>query len=303
MSRSSGAGPFETVRIDTRDLLAVVSPDRDPVDAIIAPAAHLIAVGVDSKQSQLAAIEAGVRVSIAPGKKTGAGANATQASQAMTAAATCVGTYPCIYAVPFAGFHQKTNYYCLVALVQSVAYQDLEYTYVYMGTGSVAGAQNKIYPLIGGSGTKGAIDSRALTWINQQFAAYSYGFHYLATLPANAAGFMNMVRWELNVPFEANHVRIDLTSYKYAWGQKANSDGTHPVHATAATGYNDSTGKVTSYDPFAYSAGEKGGPGSTCTSSSYSSTADWGCNWTILQGNYYLAMDKTGTSANYPMWY
>jgi hypothetical protein len=110
------------------------------------------------------------------------------------------------------------------------------------------------------------------------------------------------VRQDIWASVESNYVRVDLYSYNYGWHQGLNSDGTHPLHATGTTAYNDTAGTVTSYDPFAYSPNASS-PGSACTSAWYSNTADWGCVWTLSQNNYWLAMDKSGQASQAPVWW
>lgn len=261
------------------------------------------------KEAQLAALDAGTLSvsSLAPAKKMGAGATDLPAAPLTSAAAPMA-----IVSQEFPGFHQKTNYYCLVAFVQSVAYWDLDDYFMEMGQGSILGAQNKIYGtnLTNGireyypdTGTKkGASDAKAIAWINKNFLSYGYGFSYVAISPTSTSDFMNAIRLDNGLWYEVNYIRIDLTTYKYAWGQAKNSDGTHPLHATAATGYNDTAGTVTTFDPFSYSSAELSGPYSSCTSHSFNSTPNWGCVWTLTQGNYYSAVDRWDTDTK-PMWY
>lgn len=80
------------------------------------------------------------------------------------------------------------------------------------------------------------------------------------------------------------------------------SNGVHPLHATGTTGYNDTAVTVSSYDPLAAGPNKVGG---VCTSSSYSSTADWACQWTLTQANYYLAIDRSTSisDATNPLWW
>ena len=196
---------------------------------------------------------------------------------------------------------------CVVAFVQSVAAWDLSSSYKYWGgASSVRGAQDNLYngPLKGGStGSPGVVDTNALSWVNAQFSSHSYGFYYLGGWPSNSGGFMNLVRMDTYGYDEVNYVRVDLSSYNYAWGQGVDAKGRHPLHATGATGYNDPAGTVTSYDPFSYGSGEKSGPSSACSSAWFTMSYTWGCNWTLSQNNYYLAMDKGTSYPDEPMWY
>ncbi len=268
------------------------------------------------KQAQLTAMAAGKLPvqSVVRATKTGAGA-AQSTTSAGPMVATCNGTYPCVLSLPFPGFHQKTQYYCLVAFVQSVAFWDLSNSYMTMATGTIRGAQDKIYGTNLSNGIRaffpddaelghiGANDYKALAWINGQFSSHSgYTFRYVAVKPIDVSSFMWYVRYDVDLYAEVNYVRVDLSTYAYRWGQSVDKHGNHPLHATAASGYDDNAGTVISYDPFAYGPNRVGG---SCTSASYSNVADWGCVWTITQVNYFRAMDRSASlnDATASVWY
>jgi hypothetical protein len=256
---------------------------------------------IQLKQSQLAALASGTLTpqSIIRSAKLGSGSTLQFSANAVSPMSNLSSI-----TINFPGFHQMTTWYCVVAFVQSVLFWDVSPSYRYYGGAStLTQGQNNLYngPL---KGTKkdGVKDPVALSWIDGQFSSNGYAFFYLGAWPSNAAGFMNMIRLDTNDYYEANYVRIDLTTYDYAWGQGKNPDGSHPLHATGGVGYDDSAGTVTSYDPFSYSPAEKGLPGTACTSNWFTSSYEWGCNWTLSQDRYYLAMDKQ-TSGDDPMWY
>ncbi len=282
-----------------------VGPTSQPVDLLISPA------DIKAKEDQLAAVKSGKGHAMLQNRKLGGGASLAQ--DGLTPMAACADGYPCSSSVAswFPGLHQKTNYYCLVAFVQSIAYWDVNTSYKTYGTASIRAAQDKIYGTNLGNGIrayypddlthKGANDYKALAWINGKFATISYTFKYVHVMPTSTASMMGYIRMDIYDWMEANYVRVDLSTYKYKWGQPV-SNGVHPLHATGTTGYNDTAVTVSSYDPLAAGPNKVGG---VCTSSSYSSTADWACQWTLTQANYYLAIDRSTSisDATNPLWW
>jgi hypothetical protein len=248
------------------------------------------------KASQLAAVESG-QLSVAGlrAKKTGSGAGLVAQAHATPLTAICVNGYPCVWSFPDPGLHQMRTYYCVVAFVQSVAKWDLDGSYITMGTGSQLGGQDVIYGALGSNTVN--IDVRGLSWINTQFRNRSYGFSYVAVKPTSAYTFMNYVRADVYAFAEMNYVRVNLGSGSYG---KWVSGG---LHATGSTGYNDTAGTATSYDPYALRNGD-----GTCAqpssghNPSYSSSQTLGCTWTMPQANYFFAMDTSGAGTN-PVWY
>ena len=247
------------------------------------------------KAAELAAIDSG---QLSPAglaaTKTGSGSGVAAQTQAAPLVATCVNGYPCVWYFTSPGLHQMTTIYCVVAFVQSVGRWDLSSWYLDMGTGEQLLAQNQIYAALGSNTIN--IDTRALPWINTQFSNYSYRFRYDPINPTSEPTFMNYIRMDIYTFVEMNYVRVNLSSGDYG-GWKSGG-----LHATGSTGYNDNTGLVTSYDP--YSTRNTDG---TCKSTSYGGSGSgagpyWGCTWTMLQTNYYLAMDTSGGS-DYPLWY
>jgi hypothetical protein len=239
--------------------------------------------------------------------KTGAAAKAASAMSAslvaspMYAASSVLSWYP--------GFYQKTTYWCVPAVVQSIAYFDLEGEWYYdLGSGSISGAQSKIYngytdpdgtvePAIkvGGS-VLGSDDTKAIAWVNRQFKQYASTWFYLAVKPTSQTDLMNKVHYDVASEYEPTYIRVDLATASgtgYMWYQAPGSGGTHPEHATLAVGYNDSASTMQTYDPFSHPSG------SSC-SHAYNVANNWGCNWTITQARYYKGMDRIlGT----PVWY
>lgn len=102
---------------------------------------------------------------------------------------------------------------------------------------------------------------------------------------------MNYVRSDIYSFVEMNYVRVNL-SYGYYGGFSSGG-----LHATGSIGYNDSSGTVTSYDPWSLR-----GSSDACTSTSYSYSQTLGCSWTMPQTNYFLAMDRSGAGTN-PVWW
>jgi hypothetical protein len=240
------------------------------------------------KASQLAAVEAG-QLSAAGlrATKTGSGSGLVAQTQVTPLVAFC-GSYPCVWSFPNPGLHQMRNYYCVVAFVQSVAKWDLSSSYLTMGTGSQLGGQDVIYQALGSNTVN--IDVRGLSWINTQFNNHSYSFYYVAVKPTSTS-FMNYIRFDIYSYVEMNYVRVNLSSGSYGgWS----SGG---LHATGSTGYNDTAGTVTSYDPYALRNSN-----GTCRNTSYSSSQTLGCTWTMLQNRYYYAMDQSG-AGTLPVWF
>ncbi len=210
----------------------------------------------------------------------------------------------------YPGFHQKTSYYCLVAVVQSIAYFDLEpWWYKTLGTGSIKGAQDKLYfgyydpdgtwnpPLwVGGAVNSGASDAKAMVWINRQFSKHNVDWYYAAGDPANFDYFMAYIRFDVAMSHEPTYVRVDLSTPRgtgYPWYQAARN-GVHPEHATLAVGYRDSDGVVRSYDPFTYTNAS-----GRCNLGSFPGP-DWACDWNMYADHYFTAMDDI--IAN-PVWW
>jgi hypothetical protein len=211
----------------------------------------------------------------------------------------------------YPGFYQKTTYYCLVAVVQSIAYFDVDRQFYYdLGSGSIEGGQNKIYngyydpilrtyhPGIISSMPPGADDSKAVAWLNNQFTEHNVtSWFYLAVTPTGFTDLMNKIHYDVGASYEPTYIRVDLSTASgtgYMWYQARNpTTHAHPLHATLAVGYDDSGKTLRSYDPFAH-------PVSSSCSVYYNKANDWGCNWTIPGLRYYAGMDRTMTN---PIWY
>jgi hypothetical protein len=220
--------------------------------------------------------------------KTGTG-YLVSAQLAVTPLATCVDGYPCSSGFQNPGLHEMRNTYCVVAFVQSTATWDLSSSYLTMGTGSQKGGQDKIYAALGSNTIN--IDVRALSWMNSQFKSKSYSFMYIPQYPKTATAFMALIRADIAHYTEMSYVRVALSSGAYGGWKKGG------LHATGSTGYDDSAGRVTSYDPFALTSSN-----GTCSGTSYSSTQTKGCTWSMPQANYFVAMDRSG-AGTLPVWW
>jgi hypothetical protein len=241
------------------------------------------------------------------GAKTRVVASKSVAGAEPAAIAAAAGNTLDLVVMPYVGYHQKTNYYCLVAVVQSIAARDLGTSYEKMGTTSIRGGQDKIYGTNLSNGIRayypddiskghvGASDPKGLAWINTQFKNKGYGFSYLGNRPTSVSDFMGRLTYDNYFSDEMTYVRVDLTVGYRGWKQAKNADGSHPEHATMAAGYDNGAKTVASFDPFSWSASGKCQTG-------YSSSPDRGCKWTITQSSYYTSMDKYVTS-ELPVWY
>lgn len=245
------------------------------------------------KAAQVASFEAGqIPAKSLARVKTGSGSKTLLLQATISPmVSTCVGTYPCAagFTSVFPSLHQMRMTYCVVAFSQTVASWDLSTSYRTMG-GSQRAAQDAIYQALGSSTIN--IDKRALTWINQQFTRYGYGFSYVAEYPTSTADFMRMVRADVVLYVETNYVRVDLSSGRYG------GFSTGGLHATGTTAYDDNNGIVTSFDPWSLRNNTNG----ICQSTYYDKNQTSGCVWTMTQANYFLAMDRSG-AGTLPVWY
>ncbi len=191
---------------------------------------------VDWKEAQAAALMAAIR--------SAGGMSATATSG---------------YLNGYVQYHQKTNYWCLPAVMQTILRFKQGNTWI---TPSVLGKQTDIYNQIGTS------ESVALSWINARLS----GFQYLAEDPKS------------DLPYFTSHVMADVTSFvyptyvavevantNYVWSQSGPAR-----HASAALGYSSSGAYVRIGDPFTspdyspYCATGASNPG-------YSSAPNYGC--------------------------
>jgi hypothetical protein len=262
-------------------------------------------------EKKVADLQAYLRNGTVPvrGLKTGAGSRTVAALAAVSPAYASSA-----YLSYFPGFHQKRTYYCLVAMVQSVAYFDLEgQWYEFLGTNGTLPAQDKIYngytdpdgtnePGIRATNPQdlpGSYDTLAIQWINRQFSRYQYGFIYVSVSPSSQTDFLNEIHFDVAGSYEGAYARVDLSKTRnagYMWYQAPGAKGDID-HATMAVGYNDSAGTIRSYDPYASPSG------STCTAPS-STGYLWGCNWTISTARYFYGLDSSlQTGQNGPVWY
>jgi hypothetical protein len=258
--------------------------------------------------AKLAQYEQWLRTGVAPKPEAKQGAaKLTVLSRTVTTAATDSALL-----VWWPGFHQKTTYYCLVATVQSMAYFDIEAEWYYdLGSGSIKGAQDKIYSgYKNPDGTKwagikaatcdaspcGADDAKALAWLNGQYKHANMSWHYAAVTPSSASDFNNYVSFDVGASEEPTYVRVDLSTKSgtgYMWYQGPNKYGHHIDHATLVVGYNTTKKTDTSYDPFTHTLS------TGACSTSYDPKYDVACNWTIPQKNDYIGMDRINDT---PMW-
>jgi hypothetical protein len=251
------------------------------------------------KASQFAAFVAGKPLRIVSPTKLGSGAMTTsEGALVQPMSSTCVNGYPCVVSITsyLPTMHEMRTYYCVVAFIQTVAVWDINTSYRTMGTGSELGAQDVLYgQMNGGSHGPGVWDPDAKNWINSKFSSTGYNFYYLPVFPVSTSYFMYYLRFDLYGLYpdqETNYVRVLLSNGGYGgW----TSGG---LHATGSAGYNDTTGTVTSYDPWSYHLSGS----SSCYSTYWSSSQTDGCFWTMAQANYFQAMDTSG-NGTYPVWF
>jgi len=161
-------------------------------------------------------------------------------------------------------FHQKTQAQCLAATVQSI----LHYRF---GDGwvapSIAGMQTTI------NSHTGANESSAISYINQKFDSYNFGFHYVVAAKVGRTWFNDDIIIDVGNLAMPSYTEVDVTSYDFAWHQ------TKPAsHATTVSAY-DGGAAVTTVsldDPYTSASV---GPGCHVYNGypGYSSTPNYGC--------------------------
>jgi hypothetical protein len=189
-------------------------------------------------------------------------------------------------------YHQKTSYYCLPAVAQSMLAWNFG-TATYVGS-SVKTSQTNIAQSMG-TNSGGTDDYRGLAYVNGQFDRWNSLFTYVPANDTTLAAFETRVADESDVYFEPLYVRVDVTSTYYVWHQ------THPaLHATAAVGYLSSGAEVDIADPFTASSSgcpeRIGYPG-------YSSTPDIGCIYFAYSTSYYYKAKSPVVDSEKPEWY
>lgn len=195
------------------------------------------------------------------------------------------------------GIHQQTTYYCVNAVVQTMAYRDIGAWYLTMGTGSVKGAQDKIYAEIKDPYVPGSNDWKALAWINRQYANAGQGFRYMSGKPENDGQFGLLMQYDIAANHRGVYVRVDLSSGYYVWRQArtidANGNLRIPEHATMGIAYDNEALTQTTYDPFTSRMSD-----GSC-SRTYRSGYTWACGSKLGRPNYFRAMDRAYSSDPY----
>lgn len=198
------------------------------------------------------------------------------------------GSYPSSDALTFTIYHQKTAYYCVPAVGQSIAH----YAFGGYTTPTVADNQQDIAEAMGTT-TAGTIDSNGLAWLNARFSEHDRTWRYTQYDSGTLTTFTNHVKYDVagyNMPM---YVRVQLASGHYAWTQHTNA-----LHATLATGYSNSGSNVRSADPFAHTKAD-----GTCTSSWDNGAANTGCIWGAGNGPYRMSEYFAAESGANPEWF
>lgn len=158
-------------------------------------------------------------------------------------------------------YHQKTDRWCLSAIVQTILRFKLGNAWI---TPSVLSKQTAIFNQIG------EYESQALPYLNQQLAPT--GFQYTAVEPKpNLTTFRLNIATDMNTFVVPTYVAVNVGNQNHVWWQY-----TARRHASAALGFGTSTDFVRIGDPYTspdYS------PGCTLGASNpgYSSTPNYGC--------------------------
>jgi hypothetical protein len=198
------------------------------------------------------------------------------------------GGYPSSDALSFTIYHQKTSYYCLPAVGQSIAHD----AFGGYDAPSVSAVQQEIAGAMKTT-TGGTIDANALSWLNNSFATHGRTWRYTPYDSGDQTTFANHVKYDVvgyNLPM---YVRVQLASGHYAWRQ------TNPaLHATLATGYSNSGTNVRSADPFAHKKAD-----GTCTASWDNGGANTGCIWGVGNGPYLMREYFLAESGASPEWF
>lgn len=212
----------------------------------------------------------------------------------------------------FTPYHQKTNYQCLPATIQSIAH--------YLGFGwitpSVQSAQATIAAAVGTDPDDGTFDHNALNWLNNQAASHGDPWRYVGQTPATLDDFRYRVNADVVLWAMPTYLRVDLSvstrRFKYFQAPKANGD--HVLHATYVTGYRNSLTNIEVADPLTYAT--VSGTVITCHTGSFPGN-DQSCTWgrvsaagkTYADGafstsQYWTARDQTSyANGEYVLWW
>ena len=204
------------------------------------------------------------------------------------------GSYPSSFTLPFTIYHQKTDHYCLVAVGQSIAHKHFG-GYV---SPSVKDEQNSIASAMGTT-SNGTTRSRALSWINGEFANHGDGWRYVATQSADLNTFESHGMYDLYSASLPMYVAVDLHSGYYTWYD--NTPGV--THATLLVGWTSAGTYALSADPYAHPKSD-----GTCTTSWDSGSATNGCVWGLANGpyqtlKYFKARDPNVSGNGNPEWF
>jgi hypothetical protein len=183
------------------------------------------------------------------------------------------------YLTGFAQYHQKTTFWCLPAVVQSMLRFKAGSTWI---TPSVLSKQTYVAGQWGCS-SGSCYESAALPWTNTQLANAGFTFHYVASTATSATQLASWIDLDVAASVFPTYVAVDVSSAHYVWHQSSSAR-----HATQAIGFGSSGSTVRIADPFtspAYSpfCNVNVWPG-------YQSSPDNGCIYAATNmSEYYLA--------------
>lgn len=185
------------------------------------------------------------------------------------------------YLTGWAEYHQKTNSWCLSAVLQSIMKFKIGTTWI---TPSVYSKQSDIHDEVALS------EALALPWLNGELASGGVSFTYVAIDPKpSSTTFTSHIMTDVTSWTFPSYVAVDMAHPDYVWHQSS-----HGRHASAAVGYGTSGALVRISDPFtspSYSpyCNLDAWPG-------YSSTPDLGCVYAAWDMSKYY-------NAAYAMWW
>jgi hypothetical protein len=197
--------------------------------------------------------------------------------------------YPSSIVLDFKIYHQKTTYYCMPAVGQSIAH----HRWGGFNDPTVADKQATIAGSMGTT-TGGTSHTAALNWMNNKFEDRNDNWRYVSYRAGSLAVFTSHGKFDVYYGLPM-YVRVDLHSNNYPW-----FDSQPTPHATLLTGYTNSGNRALSADPYSTTRAD-----GTCKVSPYSSSPNQGCIWGGASGpyqmsDYYLAVD---TANGLSEWY
>jgi hypothetical protein len=199
------------------------------------------------------------------------------------------GSWPSSKVLNFTIYHQKTDYYCVPAVGQSIAH------WAFGGyiSPTVAAKQDDIAEAMHAVPGEGVYHPDGLVWINQRFANHDSDWRYVEWDSADNATFKSHVKYDVAGYYMPMYVTVQLASGHYAWSQSSAAK-----HATLATGYTNSGTYVLSADPFAHKRAN-----GTCTASWDGGEANQGCIWGAANGSYEVHEYYLARGGVDPEWY